>query len=217
MKDKEILFDINEIFYSIDGEGSTSGQLAIFIRFNGCNLRCSYCDTGYALKGKNNFISLDDLVKEIKKYKTKNITLTGGEPLLQDDLLELIKILPDYRFNIETNGTLDIENYLLENTIITMDIKTPLSKTRDQNRYSNIKKLRKNDNLKFVVGNKEDIKFAYKVIELYKPISNIYFSPIFNQITGDEIVEEIKKYGNDKIKLQLQIHKYIWSPDKRGV
>lgn len=214
MKDK---FDINEIFYSIDGEGKRSGQLCTFVRFNGCNIRCAYCDTPYALCSMKNYMEIDEIKDIIKKYKCKNITLTGGEPLLQKNLLNLIKSLQDYDINIETNGTLDIEKYLLKNTFITMDIKTPSSREDEKNLYSNINKLRKKDILKFVVGSKEDIKFSYEIIKKYNPKCIIYFSPIFGKITGDEIVEEMKKYKNYDIKLQLQIHKYIWDADKRGV
>lgn len=209
--------DINEIFYSIDGEGKRSGQLCVFIRTNGCNIRCSYCDTAYALKCQQNYMQVNEIIKAIEKFKCKNITITGGEPLLQKNLLNLIKALQDYNINIETNGTLDIEKYLLKNVFITMDIKTPLSNEVGKNLYSNIEKLREKDVLKFVVGDKEDIQFAYDIINKYKPNCIIYLSPIFNQITGDEIVEEMKKYGNDEVRLQLQIHKYIWDAERRGV
>lgn len=209
--------DINEIFYSIEGEGIRAGQLAIFIRLNGCNLRCSYCDTKYALNNKNNYIDINTIINKIKKYNCKNITITGGEPLLQPNIIDIINSMPEYTFNLETNGSISINSYLLKNTIITMDYKTINSKMESYMNLKNLSLLRKKDVLKFVVSSKEDIEQAFKIIYKYKPKCNIFLSPVFNKISGSEIVEEMKKYKNDNLRLQLQIHKYIYDSNKRGV
>ncbi|MDY6065443.1 MAG: radical SAM protein [Finegoldia sp.] len=217
MKDKDKSLDVNEIFYSIDGEGIRAGQLAVFIRLNGCNERCSYCDTSYALKFANNMMGICEILDEVSVYSCKNVTLTGGEPLYQENSLGLVKALSDYEVNIETNGSLDVGDFILDNTIITMDIKTPSSNMESLNLYENIKKLRGRDVLKFVVGSKEDMDFTYKIIDAYKPACHIYLSPVFGQIDPANIVEKMKEYKDDQVKLQLQMHKFIWNPDQRGV
>lgn len=215
MKDK--ILDVNEIFYSIDGEGIRAGKLCVFVRLNACNERCLYCDTAYALDFHDNFMKISEILDEISSYSCKNITLTGGEPLYQKNSLELVKALKDYEVNIETNGSLDVADFILDNTIITMDIKTPSSKMVGLNKYDNIGKLRDRDVIKFVVGDEEDIKFSYKIINDYKTRANIYLSPVFSKIEAEKIVDLMKEYKNDNIRLQLQMHKYIWDPDKRGV
>lgn len=214
---KDNYFDLNEVFFSIDGEGSTSGRLAIFVRLNACNLRCHYCDTTYALEASNQTTSLENLIKEIQKYPCKNITITGGEPLCHENLIDFITALPDYHFNIETNGSLPIEPYLIDNVMITMDIKTPSSGQVPMNNYENLKLLRPNDGLKFVVASDEDLDFSFATIDKFAPKSTIFLSPIFDQTNSAHIVDRMKEYGNDQIRLQLQIHKYIWNPDQRGV
>lgn len=212
--------DVNEIFYSIDGEGITSGQLAVFIRLNGCNLRCRYCDTDYALKTQKNYISIKDIYNKVKDYKCGNITITGGEPLVQENTLYLIDYLTKkgYRVNIETNGTIDIKSLSkIKNTIITLDIKTPDSEMDRYNNFNNFEYLRDTDVLKIVVGSLNDLDYAYKIVEKHNPSCQVFLSPIFDEIKGADIVEYMKNKKNDKIKLQLQIHKYIWDPLKKGV
>jgi 7-carboxy-7-deazaguanine synthase len=217
---EEKTLDVNEIFYSIDGEGITSGQLAVFIRLNGCNLRCRYCDTDYALKTQKNYISIKDIYNKVKDYKCANITITGGEPLVQENTLYLIEYLTKkgYRVNIETNGAIDIKSLSkIKNTIITLDIKTPDSKMDRYNNFNNFEYLRDTDVLKIVVGSLNDLDYAYKIVEKYNPDCQVFLSPIFGEIKGADIVEYMKNKKNDKIKFQLQIHKYIWDPLKKGV
>ncbi|WP_297282046.1 radical SAM protein [uncultured Anaerococcus sp.] len=218
MKDKKL--DINEIFYSIDGEGITAGQLAIFIRLNGCNLRCSYCDTAYALETKENYIDFNQIFKLISGYPCKNITITGGEPLYQDGTIDFIKELTSkgYRVNIETNGSISINRLTnIDNTIVTLDIKTYSSDMEKSNLYENLDYLRECDVSKFVVGDKDDLDFTYKVVNQYKPKGNIFLSPVYGSIEPADIVNYMKSKDNEKVRLQLQMHKYIWDPDKRGV
>ena len=218
MKDKKL--DINEIFYSIDGEGVTAGQLAIFIRLNACNLRCSYCDTSYALEAKNNYMDFDHIFDIINQYPSRHITITGGEPLYQEAIVDFIEELSKsgYRINIETNGSISVKELInIDKTIITLDIKTPSSNMDCENLYANLNYLRGNDVCKFVVGSIEDLEFTYKVIDYYKPKCNIFLSPVYGLIDPADIVEFMKIKGYDNVKLQLQMHKYIWDPNKRGV
>ncbi len=216
MKDKRL--DINEIFYSIDGEGITAGQIAIFIRLNGCNLRCSYCDTAYSLEAKNNYMDFEQIYEIIDKYPTKNITITGGEPLFQNAVFDFIKELSakGYRVNIETNGSIGIKNITkIDNTIVTLDIKTCSSGMNESNLYKNLTYLRDSDVIKFVVGNIEDLDFTYKVIDHYSPRGHIFLSPVYGSIKPAEIVDYMKDKSNENVRLQLQMHKFIWDPDKR--
>lgn len=215
---------VNEIFGSIDGEGLRTGELATFIRLAGCNLRCSYCDTCYALKitdGKK--MSIEEIIDEVKKIGYKNITLTGGEPLIHKDVDKLIDELIKNGFyvNIETNGAVDIANYLKNNVLITMDYKTASSGMEEKMLVNNFKMLRENDVLKFVVS-EQDLESIKEILKTYKIKSYIYLSPVFEKIEPKRLVEFLKglhKEGinTDKIRVQIQLHKIIWNPNERGV
>lgn len=215
---------VNEIFDSIDGEGIRTGELATFIRLAGCNLRCRYCDTSYALKGnQGNKMSIDEIVNKVKKIGIKNITLTGGEPLLQKNSFKLIDELlkNNFNVNIETNGAIDITPLLDKNVIITLDYKTKSSEMNDKMLLSNFEKLREQDVLKFVC-NKQDLESIKKFLKENNIKSYIYLSPIFNEIEPSELVNFLKQLHKEKIdvlkvRVQIQLHKIIWDPDKRGV
>lgn len=214
---------VNEIFGSIDGEGLRTGELATFIRLAGCNLRCSYCDTTYAIKhddGKE--MTINEILTEVEQLGNKNITLTGGEPLIHKDIDKLIDSLieKEYKVNIETNGAVDIEKYI-NKCLITMDYKTPSSLMNDKMLLQNLEKLTENDVLKFVV-NKSDLKSMKEILKKYKIKSYVYISPIFNEIKLSDIVDYMKLMNReginmDKVRMQVQLHKIIWNPDMRGV
>lgn len=214
---------VNEIFYSIDGEGYRTGELAVFIRLAGCNLNCSYCDTRYAIKSNSGTkMMIDEILEEVKKYDCKNITLTGGEPLLHSNINELIyKLIENnYKVNIETNGALDITNYL-NKCLITMDYKLPSSGMEKYMILDNLEKLTENDVLKFV-AEETDFEKIEEILKKYKIKSYIYISPIFGRIEPKRIVDFMKhlnKIGinTEKIRVQVQLHKVIWNPEKRGV
>ena len=216
---------VNEIFKSIDGEGLRTGELTTFIRLAGCNLRCSYCDTCYALKNSNGTeMSVDEIVKRAKKYDYRNITLTGGEPLIHKDVDSLISKLCENGFyvNIETNGSVPIDKYILnKNILITMDYKLPSSGVEKNMNLNNLEKLRKNDVLKFVIG-KGDFEKVEQVIKNHSIKSYIYLSPIFGEIEPVELVDfmknmHIKGIDTSKMRVQIQLHKIIWNPNERGV
>jgi len=207
---------INEIFYSIQGEGSWSGLPNIFIRTTGCNLRCSFCDTKYAYKhGKE--MSIRKIIETISKYPCRYVCLTGGEPLIQDETASLVDALIKNEYNVclETNGSIDIGKICGKKSLmISLDIKCPSSNMHDKMEMDNIKKLGKNDQLKFVIGCKKDYDYAKKIINKYKPVCPVFFQPIYG-INPKFLAEWILNDGLD-VNLGLQIHKIIWG-DKRGV
>ncbi|MDY6844576.1 MAG: radical SAM protein [Thermodesulfobacteriota bacterium] len=209
---------VNEIFYSIQGESTYSGCPCIFIRLTGCNLRCSYCDTTYAYtEGKR--IEVADILKHISSFRCNLVEITGGEPLLQDNTTLLIEnlIQKGYSVLIETNGSLDISP-LHDEVIKIMDIKTPSSGMEHCNLWDNIDKLTDNDQVKFVIGEREDYMWALSILNTYHRLNEmeVLFSPVFNQLSPQVLADWILK-DRLKIRLQLQLHNYIWENKKRGV
>ncbi|MDY2802194.1 MAG: putative 7-carboxy-7-deazaguanine synthase QueE [Fusobacterium mortiferum] len=219
-------FKVVEIFESINGEGRRVGQLAIFIRLQKCNLNCSYCDTRWA-NGDDapyTLMSEDEIYDRILKSGIKNITLTGGEPLLHKDveiLLEKIGENPNLSLEIETNGSIELEKFskLKNPPLFTMDYKLPSSKMENKMCLDNFKYLTLKDTVNFVVGTIEDLKKAKEIIERYSLIGKcaVYFSPVFNSIDPIEIVKFMKENRLNGVNLQLQIHKFIWDPESKGV
>ncbi len=214
---------VNEIFGSIDGEGIRAGELASFVRLAGCNLRCSYCDTQYALdKNAGTEMSVNEIIDELDKIGIKNVTLTGGEPLQHKDIDILIEELlkSNYKVNIETNGSINIEKYVGK-CLITMDYKCPSSNMENTMNLANIEKLGEEDVLKFVVE-ESDLKTVEEVLRKFKIKSFVYISPIYQKIKLPKIVEFMKKCNSNgidmtKVRMQIQLHKVIWNPDMRGV
>ena len=212
---------VNEIFGSIEGEGIRSGYPAAFIRLYGCNLNCSYCDTRYSCVG-NDFkeMSIDEIVNEIQRLSFERITLTGGEPLIHEDVDELIHRLTSlgYEVNIETNGSVYIGPYLDNpKVIITADYKSISSGASEFMDKHNLIALRPQDVLKFVVGSIEDLEQMKNVLLEYNPSCTIFVSPVFGKIEPVEIVEFINDNDLQNCRLQLQLHKYVWNPNQRGV
>lgn len=218
-------FKVVEIFESINGEGMRAGELAVFVRMKGCNLACNYCDTMWANEADCEFedMTADRIVERVKKSGIKNVTLTGGEPLLQrdaDKLLELFSKDKDIRVEIETNGSVNLSPFLkYENTSFTMDYKLPESDMEKYMDLENFKILRKKDTLKFVASSVNDLKKAKEIIEKYKLIGrvNIIFSPVFGKIELTDIVAFLKSNKLNDVRMQLQMHKFIWAPEERGV
>ena len=218
-------FKVVEIFESINGEGMRAGELAVFVRMKGCNLSCNYCDTMWANEADCEFeeMTADRIVERVKKSGIKNVTLTGGEPLLQKDadkLLELFSEEKDIRVEIETNGSVNLSPFLkYENTSFTMDYKLPESDMEKYMDLENFKILRKKDTLKFVASSVNDLKKAKDIIEKYDLIGrvNIIFSPVFGKIELTDIVDFLKDNKLNDVRMQLQMHKFIWAPEERGV
>lgn len=215
---------VNEIFGSIDGEGLRTGELATFIRLAGCNLRCRYCDTEYSLKiNDGTEMTIDEILDKVKEIGYKNITLTGGEPLIHKNVSELIdKLLEEgYNLNIETNGAVNIEPYISKKLILTVDFKTKSSEMIKYMQKDNLLLLRDYDVLK-IVCNREDFDDIEELLKNNDIKSYIYLSPIFDEVEPSELVDFLKKLHNkgidtSKIRVQVQLHKIIWDPNKRGV
>ncbi|GMQ55737.1 putative 7-carboxy-7-deazaguanine synthase QueE [Vallitalea sediminicola] len=216
-----------EKFVSINGEGRLAGQLAVFIRFAGCNLSCSYCDTLWANKADVPYESMNaaSIYEYIKSTGIRNVTLTGGEPLLEDGISELLELLTkedEFIIEIETNGSMDLKRFSEseENKIrFTMDYKLPSSNMESKMKLDNFNYLTKADTVKFVSGSIEDLEKAKSIIYKYDLIenTNVYISPVFGQIDMRDIVQFMIDNHMNGVTLQVQLHKIIWEPEKRGV
>lgn len=219
-------YKVVEKFISINGEGTLAGQLAVFIRFKSCNLDCNYCDTKWANKPDAPFevMTENDIYDYIKITGIKNVTLTGGEPLIQKDIITLLKKLAydnSIHVEIETNGSADISEAaaIPNRPSFTIDYKLPESGMEKFMLTENYAFLDRRDTVKFVVSSPSDLEKARQIITEYKLTDKcpIYFSPVFGRIEPSEIVEFMIKHKLNGINMQLQLHKFIWDPDKRGV
>jgi 7-carboxy-7-deazaguanine synthase len=221
------LFNIAEIFDSINGEGLNAGKLATFVRLMGCNLNCTYCDTRWAIPKDKKNIQMDaqQIKKRILESGLSFVTLTGGEPLIAKHYMSLLLTLVSdkYTIDIETNGSVSIDQIVNDNQLKTinliMDYKLPSSGMTNQMNLKNLQKIRKQDSLKFVIGSLNDMEVARKLIEEYELIgrTNLFFSPVFGSIEPETMVDFMKEHKLNGVTLQLQLHKIIWHPDAKGV
>jgi len=210
---------INEIFYSIQGESLSTGRPCVFIRLSGCNLRCSYCDTTYAFNDGYEF-EIENIENEIAKYKCSLVEITGGEPLLKKETPGLISHLlsKGYEVMLETNGSLDV-GYVNAECIKIMDVKCPSSNESEKNRFENLSLLTEKDQIKFVIGDRNDYEYAIKTIKrtpAYFFENHILFSPVHGIMSPKKLAEWILS-DHLKVRLHLQIHKIIWPDVERGV
>ena len=217
-------YKVVEKFTSINGEGQKSGELAIFIRLQGCNLNCDYCDTWWANQADVNYdlMSKEAIHEYIMNTKVKNVTLTGGEPLATEKIHELLLYLSESKalnLEVETNGSISLKKFLNDKISFTMDYKLPSSMMENHMALDNLKLLKMKDTLKFVIGSREDLIKAKQIICDYELINQtkIYFSPVFDKIEPCKIVEFMIKHNLNGIKMQLQMHKFIWDKNKKGV
>lgn len=221
-------YNVIEKFLSIDGEGPTAGEIATFIRFGGCNLSCAWCDTKYSIPKniKGEAMTKEDIYSFVKENGAKNVTLTGGEPLIQDGIEELIIFLSkdtELLIHIETNGSIPIYKYYkiknLNNVSFIVDYKLPSSEMEKTMDLKNLEEVTLKDVYKFVIGSIVDLERAKELVDYYKLTEKtlVYFSPITSTIEAVEIVEFMKNNKMNNIKLQIQLHKIIWSPMTRGV
>lgn len=219
-------YKVVEKFVSINGEAQCAGELACFIRFAGCNLNCSYCDTSWANEASAPYeiLSEEEIYEYIKDTGVSNVTLTGGEPLIQENMARLIKLLSKdkaLRIEIETNGAVSLEKFagIGDNVTFTLDYKLPGSGMEAKMVLDNYKLLSSRDTVKFVVSDKNDLDVAKNIIEQYNLADrvSVYLSSAFCKISPKDIVEYMIDNRMNKIKLQLQMHKYIWEPDRKGV
>ena len=212
-------------FISINGEGQCAGELALFLRFAGCNLRCDWCDTAWAC-GKNaphEIVSLSriaSIAQEAIGQGVRNVTLTGGEPLLQENINDVIGRLSKLglRVEIETNGAVPLKAFTSPHRpVFTMDYKLPSSKMEQFMCTENFALLHEWDTVKFVCGSRADVFRAKEIAETYHPMCPMYLSPVFGRIEPAEIVDIMKEEKMGNFRLQLQLHKFIWDPMARGV
>ncbi len=233
MSNDQILYPVVEKFISINGEGSKAGELAAFIRMKGCNLACSYCDTSWANQSDCpcDWLSAADLIAWLQSQGAVNVTLTGGEPLLTPHISELIQAIgnaplnpeetssPLFQIEIETNGSIPLETFarITPRPSFTMDFKCPGSGMTDAMITDNFRILDNYDTVKFVVSNYEDLEKSREVIEKYVEKGYIYFSPVFGRIDPKDIVDYMTAHHMNGVRIQLQMHKFIWPPDMRGV
>lgn len=219
-------YHVVEIFESINGEGMRAGELAVFVRMKDCNLHCSYCDTAWACEKEapSTLMSEEEICKRVLESGIKNVTLTGGEPLLQPDievLLQRMTAEENLRLEIETNGSIDVAPYrkLRRSPVFTLDYKLPGSGMEDRMCLDNFRSVTAQDTVKFVVSDDRDLTQAREMIEEYElpKRCHVIFSAVFNRISPKEIVAFMQKHCLNDVRLQLQMHKLIWDPEQRGV
>ncbi|SFP97735.1 7-carboxy-7-deazaguanine synthase [Lachnospiraceae bacterium XBB1006] len=225
-------YQVVEKFVSINGEGRNAGKIAAFIRFAGCNLNCSFCDTKWANGEDAPFTeeTAEQLVRFVKEKNVRYVTLTGGEPLLREGMPELVRALLEVEgltIEFETNGSVRLAEMdavrrarkVEERVLFTMDYKLIVSGMEDRMKKDNFAYLLPGDTVKFVVGSMEDLERMRKIIKAHE-LSNrcaLYVSPVFGKIEPAQIVEYIIEKQLNEVTMQLQMHKFIWDPDERGV
>lgn len=219
------MLPVVEKFISINGEGAHAGELAVFIRFRSCNLSCSYCDTCWANteNAPAEYESVEELAAWVAETEVRNVTLTGGEPLLQKECGALAELLikNGCRVEIETNGSISLERLASAEyrPIFTMDYKLPSSGMEEFMCIDNFRLLGCHDTVKFVSGSIADLEKAAELIDKYRLTQrcHVYISPVFGEIDPADIVEFMEEHKMNGVRLQLQLHKFIWEPTRRGV
>lgn len=209
---------INEIFKSIQGESSYAGLPCVFIRTTFCNLRCRWCDTTYAFhEGEER--SIESILQEVRRFGCRLVELTGGEPLLQKEIYLLLERLLDegYLVLIETSGSVPIDP-VDPRAVVIMDIKCPGSGMSHANRWENLERLRDRDEVKFVIADRDDFDWAKEIVARYPSLRGkaVLFSPVFGRLDPQQLADWILQ-ENLPVRFQLQLHKYIWDPQMRGV
>ena len=209
---------LTEIFYSIQGESSFIGRPCVFIRTTACNLRCVWCDTAYSFYGGEE-MRLDDIMKRVASYGCKLVEITGGEPMLQKEIYELCDRLlaADYTVLIETGGSLDLSK-LDPRVIKIVDLKCPGSGETEKNYWPNLDILQPHDQIKFVIKDRADYDWTLQVIRQHRLDARFHllFSPVFGIMELRPLAEWMLA-DRVQAQLQVQLHKFIWSPETRGV
>ena len=213
------MLTINEIFYSIQGESTYAGRPCVLVRLTACDLRCSWCDTPYAFhEGRKR--SLDEILAEVDRLECPLVELTGGEPLLQDDVYPLMESLLDrgHQVLLETGGHRSTER-VPQAVVTILDVKCPGSGESHRNEWSNLERLRPHDEVKFVIKDRADYDFAREVLAKFQLASRalaVHFSPVHG-VLDPKMLSEWVLEDRLPVRVQLQLHKYIWDPSARGV
>ena len=207
---------ISEIFFSLQGETRTVGLPTVFVRLTGCPLRCQYCDTAYAFHG-GEWMDIPAILAEVKKYRAHYVTVTGGEPLAQKACISLLSALCDegYEVSLETSGALDV-SVVDPRVVKVMDLKTPGSGEVQKNAWGNIPHLLPHDQIKFVICDEADYKWAKARINEHQltDICQVLFSPSYSQLQPGQLADWILA-DHLQVRLQIQLHKVLWG-DTRG-
>lgn len=213
------LVTVNEVFYSVQGESTYAGRPCVFVRLTACDLRCSWCDTPYAFhEGRKR--PLDDVLAEVERFDCDLVEVTGGEPLLQQDVYPLMHALLERGKTVllETGGhrsTADVP----EQVVTILDVKCPGSGEAERMDWRNLERLRPRDEVKFVIKDRTDYEYAREVVaryELARRAAAVHFSPVHGALEP-KVLSEWVLTDRLPVRVQLQLHKYIWSPDTRGV
>lgn len=202
---------ITEIFFSLQGESNTVGYPTVFVRLTGCPMRCSYCDTAYAFHGGKKH-EIEAILKEVAQYKTKYITVTGGEPLAQSECHDLLCDLCDagYKVSLETGGAMLIKD-VDPRVYVVLDIKTPASNEEPNNRYENLDHIKQSDGLKFVICNENDYLWSKQFVNeraLHEKC-DVFFSPSADQLSPTTLADWIVA-DQIPVRMQIQLHKLLW-------
>ena len=210
---------ITEIFKSIQGESTYAGRPCLFVRLTGCNLRCHWCDTAYAFNGGQK-MSVADVLARIRQLGGKLVELTGGEPLLQQEVYPLTDHLltEGYRVLVETSGERNLAQ-LPREVVKVVDVKCPGSGEEGKFCFDNLALLERKDQIKFVILNEDDYRYARDFLaqhNLHRHVDEVIFSPVFDQLAPRNLAEWILRDGLE-VRMGLQLHKFIWEPDARGV
>ncbi|NTV45464.1 MAG: radical SAM protein [Chlorobiales bacterium] len=219
------MLKVNEIFYSIQGESSKAGWPCVFVRLAGCDLRCTYCDTGYAFYDGTEY-SCEAILEKVRSFGCNLVEITGGEPLLQEDVYPLMKTLCDFGYEVllETGGHI-VASRVDQRVRKIIDMKAPSSAMTMHNAYQNLElavaeasKGAAMSEIKFVLGSRADYEWAKEVIEKYALIGKVevLMSVVFEAVSPRELAEWVLA-DRLNVRVQLQLHKFIWSPDTRGV
>ena len=208
---KKTTLNVNDIFFSLQGEGSFSGIPTTFVRLTGCNLRCSWCDTQYAYYGKNNR-PLDEIIQKVQSFPAQMVSITGGEPLYQNEnsAIELIEKLHELgkKISMETNGSYSIKN-LPEYVHIILDLKAPLSGETESNDFQNLQYLKTTDEIKIIIGDDKDFLWAQAIFDKYQFRNNpckIYLQPVYERLPASTLAEWIIR-SEYPFSLSVQLHK----------
>ena len=213
------MLTINEIFHSIQGESTHAGRPCVFVRLTACDLRCSWCDTTYAFH-EGQKMSIEDVVTRVKSYECEVVEITGGEPLLQKEVYPLMRRLLDDGFTVmlETGGHRSIAEVPAD-VVRVMDVKCPGSGESDRNDWNNMDHLTARDEVKFVIRDRGDYEFARQVLGKYALIGRVaavLLSPVHGELDPKLLAAWILE-DRLHVRMQLQLHKYIWDPATRGV
>jgi 7-carboxy-7-deazaguanine synthase len=209
---------VTEIFHSIQGESTHTGRPCVFVRLTGCPLRCHWCDTTYSFYGGTE-MSLQEVLERIKHYQCPLVEITGGEPLHQKETPSLVEALcsAGYEVLIETSGAIDVSGVDKQARLI-MDVKCPGSGMMERMNWDNLKHLRQKDEAKFVIKDRADYDWAVEIVRKYDLASrcNVLFGPVFGALEPRQLAEWVLA-DRLPVRFQLQLHKYVWAPDMRGV